>query len=304
MIVTIIILFSIVLYLLVSFIFFNILCKRLKGGKSLEVDKEMLNAIQNNQEQLQKGLAWLDEQASEPIMIKANDGIRLRGTYIEHPSSNRIMLLVHGYRSDSRKDIGSSASMYYELGFNLLLIDQRACGKSDGTYITFGAKESDDVLCWIDYLKEQFPKKSICLGGVSLGATTVLMTASKTDDITHVIADCAYVDAKEEILYASKHFFKVNVSLFYPAIWLYCKLIADFDIAEINTVKALRRTKTPILWIHGSDDAYVLPENSQENFDKYKGTKQLEIFDGAIHGMSLWKDKERYINTIKTFLNA
>lgn len=304
MIVTIIVLIILLLYFLISYFLFNLLCKRLPRGKSLDVDKEMLERIEKNQARLKQGLQWLDDQNPEAVTIKSSDGICLRGSYLDNPASDRIMLLVHGYRSNSRNDIGSSANIYYHLGFNLLLVDQRACGKSDGKYITFGALESDDILCWISYLKERFPNKSICLGGVSLGATTVLMVASKSSDVTHVISDCGFVDAKQEILYASKHFFHVNILPFYPAIWLYCKLLAGFDIGEVNTVKALCSTTTPILWIHGNDDAYVLPENSKENFDAYKGPKQLEFFDGAIHGMSLWVDSERYIEIIKAFLNS
>lgn len=67
--------------------------------------------------------------------------------------------------------------VYHDLGFNLLLVDQRAQNGSAGRYITFGVRESRDVRPWVELHNREFGPEPVFLGGVSMGATTVLMAA-------------------------------------------------------------------------------------------------------------------------------
>ena len=64
-------------------------------------------------------------------------------------------------------------------GRSALLVDQRSCGRSEGSVITFGINESRDLERWIDLvIKEIDPNAKIIITGVSMGAATVMMAAS------------------------------------------------------------------------------------------------------------------------------
>ena len=84
---------------------------------------------------------------------------------------------------------------YFTLGYNLLAVDERAHGESEGTYITFGVRERHDVATWAAYAAMHFgPAHPLILDGLSMGAATVLM-ASELElpaSVRGIIADCGF----------------------------------------------------------------------------------------------------------------
>lgn len=85
------------------------------------------------------------------------------------------MIGVHGYSSCSLYDFPGIAQLYHNHGFNVLLVDDRGHGDSEGEYAGFGVLDHKDVLKWIDYIiKEIDPKAEIYLHGISMGGASVL----------------------------------------------------------------------------------------------------------------------------------
>ena len=72
------------------------------------------------------------------------------------------------------------------MGYSLLLIDNRSSGSSEGKYITFGMRESEDLIRWIKYINKKYPDFNIILGGVSMGASTIMMSMNRIKDDMNV----------------------------------------------------------------------------------------------------------------------
>lgn len=141
---------------------------------------------------------WIMAQNLEHITIKSRDNLTLHGDYLpaEEPS-DKLAICLHGYTSCGLSDCSSVGAFLHRQGFDCLIIDSRAHGKSEGKYIGFGILERFDCLAWINYINKRFEKKKdILLYGISMGGATVLMTAGckdLPDNVKVIVADCIYI---------------------------------------------------------------------------------------------------------------
>ena len=87
-------------------------------------------------------------QDAEDIFLPSQDGLRLHGQLLQQPGAKGTILLFHGYRSSWAADFSIALPYYYSLGYNLLAVDVRAHGQSEGVYITFGVHERRDAATW------------------------------------------------------------------------------------------------------------------------------------------------------------
>ena len=83
----------------------------------------------------------LKARAFEEVHIISFDGLRLFGRWYEGKKDSPVVVLCHGYRGSAYRDFSGGSDIFLSLGWNVLLIDQRAHGKSEGSTITFGVKE-------------------------------------------------------------------------------------------------------------------------------------------------------------------
>ena len=107
-------------------------------------------------------------QDAEDVFLPSYDGLRLHGQLLQQPGAKGTILLFHGYRSSWIIDFSIVLPYYYSLGYNLLAVDERAHGQSEGVYITFGIHERRDAATWAQYAAMHFgPDHPLFLGGLS-----------------------------------------------------------------------------------------------------------------------------------------
>ena len=244
---------------------------------------------------------------AEDIFLPSCDGLRLHGQLLQQPGAKGTILLFHGYRSSWIADFSIVLPYYHSLGYNLLAVDQRAHGQSEGAYITFGVHESRDAATWARYAEKHFgPEHPLFLGGLSMGATTVLLASALAlpPSVRGVIADCGF-SSPEAIMKSVLH---VHVK-WLPAGPLLAlmdvctRAFADFSIKEASTLDAVSNTKRPILFIHGTADTFVPCSMSQAAYDACASEKQLVLVDGAKHGYSYLVDRPRVQAALAEFLD-
>ena len=120
----------------------------------------------------------VDTMPFEALSVTSKDGLILKAKYYELTPDSPVEILFHGYRGLAERDLCGAVQRCFSVGHSAILVDQRAGGRSDGHVITFGVKESEDVLLWIDKVTHRFGQdRPIVLAGVSMGATTVMLAA-------------------------------------------------------------------------------------------------------------------------------
>ncbi|WP_167957912.1 alpha/beta hydrolase [Anaerosporobacter faecicola] len=255
---------------------------------------------------LRAGVKWVKDQNPEEVSIVSKDGLQLKGYLLLAKHAKRTILCVHGFRGNGIKDFGAIASFYYEQDCNLLIIDQRAHGASEGKYITFGIKERYDVRRWIDFLNERLGEQMpIVLDGVSMGAATVLM-ASGLDlpsNVQGIIADCGFTSPRAIYTHVAKEYYHLPAWPLIPIFGLLCRFVAGFSMDEMSTKEALAKNTRPILFVHGSVDRFVPTYMSQENYSYCKAEKYIAIVPKAGHGLSYLVEMEACQEKIKAFFD-
>ena len=249
------------------------------------------------------GLDFIDNLESERVYIKSFDGLRLAGSYYNNNSDTTI-LLFHGYRSDGRFDFACAVKYYIKMGLNVLVVDQRANGESEGKLITFGIKERRDVVSWSNFINKTYSPRNIFLSGVSMGATTVMM-ASNLDlpqNVKGIIADCGFTSAPDIIKKVAKQSFKINATPVLPILDVMCKLFGKFSLYETTTTKALSQSDIPIFFIHGKKDGFVPCEMTELSHKAAKAEKYIHLVENADHGISFLVDSDNIQRRIVEFI--
>ena len=240
----------------------------------------------------------------EGIAITSFDGLKLFGRYYHVKEGAPLQIQFHGYKSSGFVDFCGGTKLAIELGYNVLVVDQRSHGRSEGSTITFGVQERKDCLSWIDYALKRFGEDTkIVLAGISMGAATVLMASDQElpANVKGIMADCPYSSPKEIICKVGRemHF---PLILLYPFIKLGALVFGRFHLEESSAVEAVPKAKVPILLIHGEADKFVPCDMSRAI--KVAGGDNIELhtFPGATHGMSYMVDAERYEEITIAFL--
>ncbi|AQW24848.1 alpha/beta hydrolase [Clostridium perfringens] len=253
--------------------------------------------------------ALYNSASKEDITLKSFDGLNLTSTLImnENPT-NKFIVLVHGV---SICYVGSLKyfDIFYKNGFNILIVNQRRHGKSEGKYSTYGFYEKYDVNMWIEYLKSRFGNDIILgLHGESMGAGTVMETIPLNDSIKFVIEDCGYSNFHELIGFQITHAYKnrlvrkiLRPSLIFANFFMKTK--AKFSMKKIVPIDIVASTSLPMMFVHGKEDYFVPWYMAVDLYKaKTKGYKELYLVEGAKHAEALEVNKILYEKKIMTFI--
>lgn len=252
------------------------------------------------------GMKYIETAEHKWVRTKSFDGLCLAARYYPKENSNTTIILFHGYRSSAKRDFSCAVKMYADLGLNVLLVDQRSHGKSEGRLICFGVKERRDVLSWIDFVLKNYGEQTkIFLGGMSMGATTVLLSAGLKlpPNVKGIIADCGFTSPVEIIAKVAKQHFRVKGNILIPLMSLFCRVFGHFGIYGISTVDALKSSGVPVLLFHGEADDFVPVEMSRKNYENADCEKEIHTVPNASHGFSYFLDTEGVASRVRSFVN-
>ena len=239
----------------------------------------------------------------EDWTLESFDGLKLYAKkFSPAEKNNRWAILVHGYGRDGTFAY-DYAEEYLKRGWNVLVPDLRAAGKSDGKFITMGALESRDVFEWMKKISDENPDAKIVLHGVSMGAATVLMTAAlEPKNLVAVVEDCGYTSAYEMFAAQLEKIFGLPEYPVMPCADIVCKMKTTVKISDAAPLAVVDKIKVPVLFIHGDEDKLVPFEMMGKLFDKTAAPKEKFVVEGAGHADSKRKNPAAYFDRVFKFL--
>lgn len=294
------------LYLILCFFLFRLACRRFseKHDPFRKYNENMKHLMDDYPALKEAGAEFYRSATFQDVEITSFDGLKLHGRIVENPGARGVMVACHGYRSNSTRDFLGGCPFYYNSGFTLLLIDQRACSESEGKYITFGVLESRDAVDWCKFAAEKYPGLPILLAGISMGATTVLMASPNVPpQVKAIAADCGFVSPWEMLSAVVRSAGKFPVGPILAGVNLWANLLAGFDL-RTSAKDALAKNTTPVLFAHGEADALVPLEDVRENYNACKAPAVLLSVPNAAHGMSYCEDLEGYQAALRTLFDT
>lgn len=248
-------------------------------------------------------IAEFEAAPFEEVSITSHDGLKLTGKYYHHADGAPLEIQCHGYKGNAIRDFCGNWKIAKEDGRNVLLIDERCHGSSEGHTITFGILEQKDVLAWIRYARQRFGDVPMLLSGVSMGAATVLMVSGREipENVKAVIADCPYDAPSNIIKKVLGQDMGMPVGIVYPLIRFGGMLYGRFNLNADSPVEAVRRAKVPILLIHGDDDRFVPYDMSCRIHAAAPEKICFHTISGAGHALNYVTAPEAYTQTVREF---
>lgn len=247
---------------------------------------------------------YLEGLPKEEVRIDSPFGYPIRGWFIPYgETSDRTVILVHGV-TRSRMASVKYVELFRKRGFNVFLYDHRRHGESGGRSTTYGYYEKLDLKACVDWVVQRTgPGAVIGIHGESMGAATALQHAGVDHRARFYIADCPYSDVSGQLAHRLKEEYRILPAFpIIPLVGILCRLRAGFRLRDVSPLEAMKRTETPVLFIHGEDDSYVPTEMSKTMHRVKPGPKGLYLVPGAGHAEAYMKNPDEYDRIIGVFL--
>ena len=295
-------LFGVLPYFVMAGFLYTVLLVRTKPEKwgrecSMPDDEEIVRMFD-------EGLAWAERwQAHKTEVRIRNDGFGLCGEYFDF-GHDKAVLIVAG-RMESLLYSYYFAEPYRAAGCNVLVIDNRAHGLSDGKINSLGFKEYRDLLAWGRLLHEKGNRK-IVIHGICIGSSAglfALTAAGCPDYFAGLVAEGMYANFYESFRNHMIEQHHPNFP-FTPLVMMYIRLISGADVVHDGPLKRIGRLDKPLLMLHSREDIYSTPDRAQAVFDACGAEeKRLEWFDRGAHSHIRINNTARYDQCIIDFLS-
>ena len=232
-----------------------------------------------------------------------NEGLNLYGEYLDF-GFKKAAIIVPG-RTEGLYYGYYFAKPYKEMGYNILTIDQRAHGLSDGEFNTVGFNEHRDLLAWVRFLHDEHSVEAFVLHGLCIGSSCCMfaMTSENCPDyIEGMVAEGMYPTFGESF---KNHMLPCGgPKAALPIIDAVMKLHTGYSMMY-GPIHVIGGLKKPLLMLHSKEDVYSLPKTAQELYDTC-GTEQKSLvwFEKGAHSRLRITDTEKYDSSIRAFLNS
>lgn len=251
-----------------------------------------------------ESISWFENSGRESVYIEAFDGIKLHGQIIAQPT-DKWAIVAHGYL-DSGDNMVEEAMRLYNMGYNILLPDARGHGDSEGDYVGLGWHERLDYLEWIDMIiSQRSPDAQIIIYGQSMGAATAMMVSGEDlpENVKAIVEDCGYSDVNELFKYLMDAIFGLPSFPILNFASLVTHIRADYWLGEASPIRQLENSRTPTMFIHGSEDTFIPVEMVYELYDAADVEKELYIVQGAGHIRAAEVAGDKYWQRVESFLS-
>ena len=256
----------------------------------------------------QAGLKLMKELPNEDHYITSRDGLKLHAyLFPAEEKSNKFVIGVHGYRSYSRPECAPYIDFYRSLGYNMLMVDDRAHAPSEGEYIGMGVLDRLDVIDWAKYLVETYGEDTeILMHGVSMGAATVLAASGEEElpsQVKGIIGDCGFTSIHDILTHQLKEMAHLPADLILPGMEKLAEKKIGINFTDYSAIEQLKNAEVPILFVQGGKDEMVPPYMVHELYDACSSEKKLLFVDEAGHGESIAFAPDAYHEAIKELFN-
>lgn len=246
---------------------------------------------------------WFAHSVRDDEFLNSYDGLKLHALRItNHDDSNNWMILVHGAGMYS----GDMLDYMYEAdarGFNILAIDQRGCGMSEGKYTGLGWNEHYDLISWINYLVTLDHNAKIALFGLNIGAATVMNALGDyiPSNVKCAIEDGGYAGIQEILTHVIRQTCKIEPRPFIPAIDVLVRQFLHFSMYDISTKRQLEQCEIPMLFMHGTDDSVVPTSMVFDNY--YACASEKELYTAEGKGFADTSSADDYFDSLFAFID-
>jgi fermentation-respiration switch protein FrsA (DUF1100 family) len=225
------------------------------------------------------------ESEGEDVWLTTKDNVRINALYLPHPPSSKVLLWFHG----NAENIGycfARTKALSRIGVNVLAVDYRGYGKSEGRPDEAGVYRDADAA--YDYLvkQRQIPAEDIFIYGNSLGGAVAIDLAARRP-CGGVIVQSSFTNARE----MARRMFRIPLLEYVPK-------------SRFDSLQKIRSLHAPILIVHGTRDEVVPFEMSHRLFAAASEPKRFCPIEGAGHNDLIEVGGEAYLQQLEAFVGS
>jgi fermentation-respiration switch protein FrsA (DUF1100 family) len=225
------------------------------------------------------------ESEGEDVWLTTEDNVRINAFYLSHPSSPKVLLWFHG----NAENIGyglARMKVLSQIGVNILAVDYRGYGKSEGKPDEAGVYRDADAA--YDYLVKQrhIRAEDIFIYGNSLGGAVALDLAARRP-CGGLIVQSSFTSARA----MARRMFRVPLLEYVPK-------------TRFDSLQKIRDVHAPILIAHGTRDEVVPFEMGRRLFAAASEPKRFYPIEGAGHNDVIEVGGDAYLQQLKTFVGS
>jgi Dipeptidyl aminopeptidases/acylaminoacyl-peptidases len=239
----------------------------------------------------------------EKFELKMRDSYLIHGdiSLLDNKNNKKWMIITHGY-TWTREGSLKYAKIFYKLGYNILIYDNRSHGENRHDDVTMGYKEAKDLDEIITYvIKKYGDDVDIGLHGESLGAAITLMSLKyKRKNVKFVVADSSYSSLKDLVRYQLTLYHLPRLIM--PTCSLLLKIFHGYFLKDVDVVKDVKDCSLPVLLIHGDNDTFIPKDEAMKLHQAIKNS-ELRLYEGCDHTQSVIKHNDEYSQMISDFLS-
>ena len=251
------------------------------------------------------GMKWGEENASykEDIEITSKDGLKLKGEYFNF-GYDRAALILAG-RAETVLYCYYFADLFQKAGCNVIVVDPRACGLSEGKYTTAGMKEGEDAGLWIDYIHERYGIEKFFIHGICVGsAEAIYVAATHQAYLKGIILEGPYSAFYKVLLMRTKNHGKPTFPVCLQMAMLYKKL-AGVNVFKNKPIEEIKKVEVPALFLCGREDKSNSPDDFELIYNACGSAKKKFVwFDHGAHSHLRIVNLEKYDSEVIDFING
>ncbi|MBN4054369.1 alpha/beta hydrolase [Nitrospira defluvii] len=220
----------------------------------------------------------------EDLWLSAGDGVRINAWYVPYKGSQQTLLWFHGNAGNIGNRVDLLTLLHRELKTNILIIDYRGYGKSEGEISEEGTRL--DARAAYDYLikRSDTDPRGIILFGRSLGAAVAVDLATELQ-FGGLILEAPFTSIKD----MAKETFP----------WL---PIGGFLKTRYDSLAKIGKVRLPLLIMHGDRDNIVPFKQGRRLFEAANDPKTFYAIPNAAHNDSYVVGGRTYFHTLDQFI--
>jgi fermentation-respiration switch protein FrsA (DUF1100 family) len=237
---------------------------------------------------------------AQAVSFASDSGATVHGWWSPVRNDHDAVLLLPGIRAN-RLSMVDRARFLHRAGYSVLLIDFQATGETKGDHITFGWKESRDVLAAINLVRRIDPTARVAIIGSSLSGVAALL-ATPPLKVDALILEEVYPTIETATRNRMENYLGGVGRVLTPALLNQLQWRLGVSASQLRPVDHIGDVQCPVFIISGEKDRNTRPADTRMLFEHARSPKQLWFVPNAGHVDLHRAAREEYEIRVLAFL--
>ncbi len=218
---------------------------------------------------------------AQPVTFASDSGASVHGWWCPIQNCRGAVLLLPGIRANRLSTV-DRARFLYRAGYSVLLIDFQATGETKGDHITFGWKESRDVLAAVNFIRQVDLSARVAIVGSSLGGVAALL-ATPPLKVDALVLEEVYPTIEIATRNRMENYFGAFGRMLTPLLLNQLQWRLDVSAAQLRPLDHIGRVECPLLIISGEKDRNTRPSDTRMLVERTQSPTHVWFVPNAGH---------------------